>query len=123
VFDNINHYIAEKLFVYVGHDMPTNSYYSGEIGHARVVTGPGAFKPGNKFDDDDNDPHGFSIGFNKLVQGQEDKKPKPEDKVYTSAHDEKKPVVDNDKESKDDLEEYGYGFWMRFLHTYPKRMM
>jgi hypothetical protein len=29
VYDNVNHYIAEKLFVFIGHDMPTNAYYSG----------------------------------------------------------------------------------------------
>lgn len=29
VYENINHYIPEKLFVYVGHDMPSNTFYSG----------------------------------------------------------------------------------------------
>jgi len=29
VYDNVNHYIPQKLFVYVGHDMPSDTFYSG----------------------------------------------------------------------------------------------
>jgi len=29
VFDKINHYIPEKLLVYLGYDVSTDAYYSG----------------------------------------------------------------------------------------------
>lgn len=64
----MNHYIAEKFFVYIGHDMPSDAFYSGQIGYARFVVGPNAYRPGNKFDDDSNDLHGFLIGAKKLLE-------------------------------------------------------
>jgi len=29
VYDNVNHYIPEKLYLYLGHDMPSDTFYSG----------------------------------------------------------------------------------------------
>lgn len=34
-----------------------------------------------------------------------------------------KPIVDEDKDNLKDLEEYGYGMWIRFLTTYPTRLL
>jgi hypothetical protein len=59
LYDNVNHYIPEKLYVYLGHDMPSGTFYSGQIGYARIVLGKDAFKKDNKFADDDADTHGF----------------------------------------------------------------
>jgi len=53
VYDNANHYIPDKLFVYLGHDMPSDTFYSGQIGYARIVLGKDAYKKTNVFDDDD----------------------------------------------------------------------
>jgi hypothetical protein len=74
-YDNVNHYIPEKLYVYLGHDMPSDTFYSGQIGYARVVLGKDAFKRTNVFDDDDEDPHGYKIGLAKLIPKDDGRKP------------------------------------------------
>jgi hypothetical protein len=33
------------------------------------------------------------------------------------------PVVDKVFDNLDEVEEYGYAFWVRFLTDYPKRML
>jgi hypothetical protein len=65
-YDNVNHYIPSKLYVYLGHDMPTDTFYSGQIGYARVVLGQGSYKKDNNFDVP-NDPFAFSAGLTKLL--------------------------------------------------------
>jgi hypothetical protein len=50
VYDNVNHYIPEKLFVFLGHDMPSDTFYSGKIAYSRVNLGSGAYVKDNKFD-------------------------------------------------------------------------
>ena len=32
------------------------------------------------------------------------------------------PVFDKTYENKNDIQEYGYGFWLRFLSVYPERL-
>ena len=41
----------------------------------------------------------------------------------SNAFDSKKPVIDKEVKSENFLEEYGYGFWLRFLTVYPKRLI
>jgi hypothetical protein len=46
-----------------------------------------------------------------------------DDEPLPSPFDEDKPVKEKEQEDAADLKEYGYGFWMRFLTTYPKRLL
>lgn len=55
--------------------MPSDTFYSGQIGYARVVLGKDAFKRTNVFDDDDEDPHGYKIGLAKLIPKDDGRKP------------------------------------------------
>lgn len=101
--------------------MASDTYYSGKIGYVRIVYGKGAYQ--NKIIEDEDDSFGFAIGFKDFGSEEEDKTPKPiDDEVHKSAFDELKPVIEKENDSIPDLEEYGYGFWARFLTAYPKRM-
>lgn len=75
--------------------MPSDTFYSGQIGYARVALGKDAYKKNNNFDDDDSDPHGFKIGVNKLVGKPDEKKPTSAllgDNLKDSAHNNPNPV-------------------------------
>lgn len=63
VYENVKHYVPEKLFVFVGHDMPSNTYYSGQIGLTRVALGDGAFRKGSDFVEGDKDHFKFAAGL------------------------------------------------------------
>jgi len=92
------------------------------------VLGKDAYRKDNRFDDDDSDPHGYKIGFNTLI-------PKPVERralsgllgdgVLDSPHNGPKPVHEAEIPKKDleNVKEYGYGFWMRFLTAYPVRLL
>lgn len=43
-YEKINHYIPERLLVYLGVDVSSDDYYSGSIGLVRANFGPGSFK-------------------------------------------------------------------------------
>jgi hypothetical protein len=124
-YANTHHYLPEKFLLYVGRDMHGYQHYSGRIGYFRVVLGKGAFNSGKKFDDEE-DPWGYVIGFNKLVKetvdDDEEEPPKPTDDVIESQWDKNDPALDKEHPNLGDLKEYGYGFWLRFLTTYPNRL-
>ena len=107
VYDNINHYVPEKLFVYVGHDMPSNTFYSGQIGLVRVALGDGAFKKGNDFVEGDKDHFKYDAGLKDLLGKKDAAAPvdptKVADKPLESAHDKKAPVVDQERDNLPDL--------------------
>jgi hypothetical protein len=42
--------------------------------------------------------------------------------VLDSPSTKEKPVLDQNVKADNNLEEYGYGFWMRFLSAYPDRL-
>ena len=50
-------------------------------------------------------------------------RPKPNEDKLVSAFDDTKPLVDNERPNLSELSEYGYGFWLRYLHAYPKRVL
>lgn len=87
--------------MYLGHDVSSNTYYSGKIAYVRVVIGENAYKADNKFDKIKDDPFGFDIGFTKLVTDEvEDKEPpKPTDEVYESGFDIEKPVIEKERDN------------------------
>lgn len=74
--------------MYIGHDMPSNTFYSGKIGLVRVSAGQGAYKKTNDFTEgEDKDPFAFVIGIKKLLEGKEEKKEpteKDKEKVHES---------------------------------------
>lgn len=119
-YDNVNHYYAPKFEMFLGKD----KYYPGFSGHTayvNVVLGEGAFV--TKIDDNDN-VFGLGIGLTKLRAGDGDDDIFNIDKTLDSSFDDSDPVFDEDSD-RDDVEnvvEYGYGFWLRFLTTYPKRL-
>ena len=87
------------------------------------MLGKDAYKKANKFDDIDSDPHGYIIGVQKLLSKDDGTRAKTDDTFLKSTFDVIKPPLDNERDNLANLEEYGYGFWLRFLHTYPKRML
>jgi len=112
--------------VYLGHDMPSDTHYSGKIGYVRVNFGKGSYTDGKKFDGEDDDPFGFDTGKKKLDKkddDEDDKKVKPDDDIIESTFDDNKPAKDDEHPNLKNLKEYGYGFWARFLTAYPKRLL
>lgn len=84
--------------------------------------GEGAFRTGKDFDQKD-DIFAIKIGTRDLTEGDGDEDVIDIADIKDSAID-SKPVAEEDYD-QDDVEgsrEYGYGFWMRFLTTYPKRL-
>ena len=47
----------------------------------------------------------------------------PNKDVFANGFEQKEPVLDKQSPSENALEEYGYGFWMRYLTTYPQRLI
>lgn len=61
---NVNHYYAEKFFLYLGKDRHYKAY-NGEIAYFNYVSGEGALKTKPDFKDK-NDVFGFDTGFEAL---------------------------------------------------------
>ena len=75
--------------------MPSDTFYSGQIGYARIALGKDAYRKDNRFDSDDSDPHGFKIGVNQLLGKPDDKKALSGllgDSLKDSPHDGANPV-------------------------------
>ncbi|CAD8140693.1 unnamed protein product [Paramecium octaurelia] len=122
-FDDVNHYLAQTLYLFVGRDKHFPGH-SGKIGYFNFNAGEGSFVTGNKFDHP-KDIFGFSIGSDKLLT-QKDAELKPGVPVteqLANGSEDKKPVIEKDLNADRNLEEYGYGFWMRFLTAYPARLI
>jgi hypothetical protein len=128
----VNHYVAERLYLYLGRDVHAYPHYSGYVAFFRVVLGKGAFQNDNEFDLND-DPFGFDAGLSKLMG----KKPRPapkdrkdlipgdDDELRDTSLDTKNAVdktIDSDN-LPHDVSEYGYGFWFRFLTTHPTHLL
>lgn len=107
--------------------------YPGKIGYVRVVLGHKAYYPGKDFNDDKDDPFGYIEGEEEIKDDEEDRPDIPDRKgKYESKDDEiidtsssSKPAVEVEVPSDnlpEDVSEYGYGFWFRYLTTYPDRL-
>jgi hypothetical protein len=129
---NTNHYVPEKFYLWLGRDQHGYPHYSGSIGYVRVIFGKGAFDDDNDFHEE-GDPFAYDLGWNNLLK--EKPRPKPEDRKDLIDDDDDEfmktggttpaPVdktVPEDKMPRD-VSEYGYGFWFRFLTTYPERLL
>ncbi len=43
LYDNTNHYIPDKLYVFLGHDMPSDTFYSGKLAYTRINLGKSSY--------------------------------------------------------------------------------
>jgi trans-2-enoyl-CoA reductase len=48
-YNQINHYLAPKFFLYVGRDLTHPVNYNGKIGYMALNLGDGAFRDGKDF--------------------------------------------------------------------------
>lgn len=121
-FANINHYFAAKFHVFVGRDAHFPGF-NGKLAYVNFNIGGGAFRKGNDFTRDD-DAFGFAIGGKELFKPvKPDALPEPDKDVRESKSTDAQPVVDRIGKDNDELSEYGYGFWLRFLTAYPERLL
>lgn len=103
--------------------MPSDTIYSGKIAYSRINLGKGSYVKDNKFDIDE-DPFAYTLGLTKLLPKKDPSgRPKPTEDKLPNAFDDTKPVRDSERPNLTDLAEYGYGFWLRYLHAYPKRLL
>lgn len=61
-YAKVNHYLAEKLLVYIGRDIRNPNFYSGKIALVKVLLGKGAFQTGNDFEKD-TEADGIYLNF------------------------------------------------------------
>ena len=118
-FPNTNHYYISKFYMWV----PKERFYaafSGKIGYLNLNFGDGAFRDTNKYDHPD-DIFAYGEGYNKLVANNVKEVNVQEAGLINVAYDQDSPkVVElNDNQIPIDRDEYGYGFWFRFLYRYP----
>jgi len=121
-YANTNHYFTPKFYVFVGKDAHFPGF-SGKVAYVNFNVGKGSFKKGNDFTDD-GDNFGFSLGAKELFKPvKPEALPAPDNSVHESKTSEPNPKVDKTGKEDDELKEYGYGFWMRFLTAYPERLL
>lgn len=122
-FKDINHYLPNKFSIYIAKDK-WHAAYSGEIAYLRFNGGQGAFAK-DGYDKDDKDAFGYLVGGKELV------KPSPQldlskrnTKMLDSAFDSKEPLINKvfSDEEMNDVSQYGYGFWCRYLTRYPTEL-
>lgn len=93
--------------------------HSGKIALVRFNLGDGAHVATNNFDHP-QDVFAFKEGTDKLFKKPDSVLPdEPTKDVFENGFESKKPVIDKENPAENALEEYGYGFWMRFLTNYP----
>jgi hypothetical protein len=120
-YKNINHYLATKIFFTLRDSRYAN--FQGQYALVNVNLGAGAFRSGKDFNHP-QDAFGFATGSeNFYAKGPAKFDPKTDDKVLDAAYDGDRVF---EKQFGDGelikLKEYGYGFWCRFLTTYPSRL-
>lgn len=120
-YPNFNHFVAER-FYFVIRDSRYNNFW-GQFSLMNVILGKGAFAPTSGDHKAENDLFGFSSGQAKLV-------PAVPAVAFNSG---KAPLVSslssdpviNQQFTSDKLpaniQEYGYGFWIRYTTYYPER--
>jgi hypothetical protein len=122
VFDKTNHYYAPVFWIYVGKDKKYPAF-SGSVADFRVNIGQDTFRQGKDFTEA-NDIFAFDTGV-KRIAALPDSDVDTFDGSIDSPSDKKTPVYEDtaDPTAIEDPSEYGYGFWMRFLTTYPVRLI
>lgn len=88
-----------------------------------VNLGPGAFRLGTDYTHKD-DVFGYGAGVDNLLPKTKEVGVKDDGLLKTAFDDESPKIIElTDDKLPVNLEEYGYGFWLRFLTTYPKRLL
>lgn len=107
--------MAERFYFLLGKDTRYASY-NGAIAYVRIHLGKGAFN--TKYDGD------FNGGADKLISKIEEVDHKVTDIISVGANDESPKIIElPDDKLPRKIEEYGYGFWLRFLTLYPERLL
>lgn len=99
--------------------------FQGSVQTVKVNTGPGSFKPGSLDDDSDDDSVlGYKTGVVTLI-------PKVQPVTVNTQNAKFAPAASGDPvlevahpgdKLPSVLNEYGYGFWYRYLTHYPERL-
>ena len=121
-YTNINHYLSERFF-FVQRDARYNNY-NGQIALQQVILGTGAFKPSTDNHNTDGDIFNYAAGLAKLAPKVDPVATSTGTRVIPAATDQDSPLVQEHTLDKlpDQLNEYGYGFWFRFLTHSPQRL-
>lgn len=86
--------------------------------------GEGSFVKDFKFGDIANDPFAFKKGLANLFKDEVVLNPgEPNKEVFSNGFQDAKPKIEKDFGDNKDLDEYGYGFWARFLTAYPQQLI
>ena len=121
-FKNVNHYFASKYVVFVGKDVQFPGF-SGKVAFVSFNTGEGASKKGNDFTHP-TDVFRFDKGKQNLFPKVDPSKPTVDERgEIPNEVNNNSPKVDKILADTENLVEYGYGFWARFLTAYPVRML
>lgn len=97
--------------------------YNGYMASVNVNLGEGAFRIGKDFDTKDDV---FGVGIGVTLRKEEASRTDDEKDVEESASSQSGTAAVTLSFGNDatvGLEEYGYGFWLRFLTTYPERLI
>lgn len=119
VYDNVNHYLAAEFIIFIGRDKHFKGF-SGKLGFINFNIGNGAYSK-DGFKEHPKDAFGFKSGIDKLAKTA-DSQVQPGQVIKDSlpnGFETKRPIVEKETSSDKDLEEYGYGFWTRYLTVYP----
>lgn len=114
--------MAEKFYFLLGRDVRYPNF-SGKIGYLNINLGKGSFRLGDDFTHK-NDIFGYGEGEDKLLPKVKEVSTKSEGvlKVPYDGNSPKSEEFDADHLPRV-IDEYGYGFWMRYLTYYPKIML
>lgn len=117
-FKNTKHYYAPKFWFYAGKDKRWPSF-NGQMSDVRVNLGADAYREGRDYVAPE-DIFGFSTGLQRR-KDLPDQDVGEVDGIIDSPFDRKEPAYEDstDGSEVENIRQYGYGFWMRFLTTYP----
>lgn len=115
-YDQIDHYFVPQFFVYAGRDKHFPGW-NGQLGLVNFNLGEGAFT--KEFKNEKN-IFGFDAPFTKRTVQPFDIKER-EAKLLVSSTEQKTPTLEKSFPASqlEDITQYGYGFWCRFLQQYP----
>lgn len=121
-FKNINHYFTSTFYVFAGKD---NHYpgFNGKVAYTSFNAGEGAYRRGTDFAHP-SDIFRMDKGTSNLFPKGDPSKPAVDEKgELPNAFNNNAPRIDKVMTGADTVQEYGYGYWARFLTAYPERLI